>query len=212
MQKNIYIIRHGETAFNKLGIVQGSGVDTDLNDTGRAQAAAFYQQYENVDFQLVITSLLKRTAQTVQPFLERGVPQLATALINEINWGAHEGKKSSPESRENYRATVTRWKSGDYTAHTTDGESAEHLAQRLTEFLALVKSRPEQIILVATHGRTLRALICLLKNEPLLNMDKYDHFNTGLVLAHLDDDVFSVSIENDISHLPSYEHHNVYDL
>ena len=40
--KEIYIIRHGETELNRLGIVQGRGVDSDLNDTGRAQAEAFY--------------------------------------------------------------------------------------------------------------------------------------------------------------------------
>ena len=212
MTKNIYIIRHGETEYNKIGIVQGSGVDTDLNDTGRAQAAAFYSHYQHIDFQLIITSKLKRTAQTVAPFLAKGIPHVATSLINEINWGAHEGKKSSPESRENYRQTVARWNNGDYTAHTTDGQSAESLGNALTQFLAELQSRPEQNILVATHGRTLRALICLLKKEPLSNMDKYDHFNTGLVLAHIENGVFSVTIENDISHLPTYTLKNTYGL
>ena len=32
--KKIYIIRHGETDFNRMNIVQGNGVDTDLNETG----------------------------------------------------------------------------------------------------------------------------------------------------------------------------------
>ena len=30
--KEIYIIRHGETDFNKQGIVQGRGVNSDLNE------------------------------------------------------------------------------------------------------------------------------------------------------------------------------------
>jgi len=42
MAKTIYFIRHGETEYNKLGIVQGSGVDSELNENGRAQAQAFY--------------------------------------------------------------------------------------------------------------------------------------------------------------------------
>ena len=35
MEKWIYIIRHGETDYNKAGMVQGSGIDSDLNDLGR---------------------------------------------------------------------------------------------------------------------------------------------------------------------------------
>lgn len=39
--KKIYIIRHGQTDFNLKGIVQGSGVDSSLNDFGVAQSRAF---------------------------------------------------------------------------------------------------------------------------------------------------------------------------
>ena len=37
-QKKIYIVRHGQTEFNKQSIVQGSGVDTELNEKGKWQA------------------------------------------------------------------------------------------------------------------------------------------------------------------------------
>ena len=46
--KKIYLIRHGQTDFNLQGIVQGSGVDADLNDTGKAQADFFYEKYKTV--------------------------------------------------------------------------------------------------------------------------------------------------------------------
>jgi broad specificity phosphatase PhoE len=46
MDKELYIIRHGETDLNKQGIVQGRGINSDLNDTGRAQAAAFFKMYK----------------------------------------------------------------------------------------------------------------------------------------------------------------------
>ncbi|MFM8374363.1 MAG: histidine phosphatase family protein, partial [Bacteroidota bacterium] len=38
---HVYFIRHGETDFNRQGIIQGRGVDSDLNETGRQQARAF---------------------------------------------------------------------------------------------------------------------------------------------------------------------------
>ncbi|HYG15236.1 MAG TPA: histidine phosphatase family protein, partial [Bacteroidia bacterium] len=41
-KKTIYLVRHGETEFNRMGIVQGSGVDSELNETGRKQADLFF--------------------------------------------------------------------------------------------------------------------------------------------------------------------------
>ncbi len=45
--------------------------------------------------------------------------------------------------------------------------------------------------------------------EPVSNMDQYDHYNTGLVLAHYSaESGFSVSLENDTSHLPEVRRHD----
>ena len=59
MTKEIYIIRHGETDLNRQGIVQGSGVDPSLNNTGRQQAESFFRMYHQHPFELVITSTLR---------------------------------------------------------------------------------------------------------------------------------------------------------
>ena len=72
--KKIYLIRHGETKYNKLGIVQGSGVDSDLNETGIEQANAFFEHYKNISFDKIYTSKLKRSQQSVQQFIDLGIP------------------------------------------------------------------------------------------------------------------------------------------
>src|SRR5687768_4016565 len=72
--KKIYLIRHGQTDFNLKNIVQGSGVDTDLNDKGRSQAEAFYNKYKHVPFDKVYTSALKRSMQSVDLFVKSGIP------------------------------------------------------------------------------------------------------------------------------------------
>ena len=48
MNKLLYIVRHGQTELNKQGIIQGRGMDTDLNDEGRKQAAQFFEAYKSV--------------------------------------------------------------------------------------------------------------------------------------------------------------------
>ena len=50
LTKTIYLIRHGETEFNRMGIVQGSGIDSDLNETGILQARAFFETYRHITF------------------------------------------------------------------------------------------------------------------------------------------------------------------
>ena len=205
MDKTIYFLRHGQTELNRLQIVQGSGVDSELNDYGREQAIAFYNYYQNLDFDLVITSALKRTYQTVEPFINNNLPHESWAEINEINWGIHEGKPSEPWMIEAYKEMVSQWAIGNFDASLKDGESAKQLSNRINHFLENIKSRPEKSILVCTHGRTLRCLMCLVKGQHLREMESYTHSNTGLFKVHWKAPTFNVELENDTRHLNETE-------
>jgi len=197
----IYIVRHAETEFNKLGIIQGSSVDTDLNETGRQQARAFYEHHQHIDFQLVVTSALKRTHQTVQGFIERGLPWEITPHINEITWGHHEGNKVSPEYTELWNDVRAAWNSGQLDARMPGGESAQELNDRLTLFIDWLKQRTEERVLVCMHGRSMRGLVSLLKGVSLAEMEGNPHVNTGYYVAHLRDGGFHFSAENITPHL-----------
>lgn len=197
----LYILRHGQTELNRLSIVQGSGVDSDLNDVGYAQAKAFYEAHQHVDFDLIVTSQLKRTHQTVQQFIDRNIPWEQTADVNEISWGIHEGKHQNPEQNDRYHKMIAAWRSGDLDASIEEGESARQLQERIERFVAWVKQRPEQKILVATHGRAIRCLITYLKGFPPSAMEETAHTNTGLYVAHLAEERWVFELENDTSHL-----------
>lgn len=197
----LYILRHGETEYNRLGIVQGSGVDTDLNTTGIEQALAFHEAHGDIDFQLIVTSKLKRTHQTVRPFIEKNIPWIQTADINEISWGAHEGLASTPERIALYKRMISEWEAGNLDASLPLGETARQLSERVGRFIEWIKTRPEQRILIATHGRTMRCLIALLKGQNMASMETVPHSNTGLYVIHIQDGRYVFETENDISHL-----------
>lgn len=205
LSMTLYILRHGETEFNRLGIVQGSGVDTDLNETGREQARAFFEAYHEIDFQLVVTSKLRRTHQTVARFLEKEIPWIQTGDINEICWGDHEGKPGTPERVADFRKTIEHWKSGNLDASLPNGESARQLQDRLTRFVEWLKTRSEKRILIAAHGRTLRCLVTMLKGLGPADMEGVTHSNTGLYVIHFQNDEFVFEVENDTSHLAEVE-------
>ena len=153
MDKTIYFIRHGETDFNQKGIIQGSGVDSDLNEKGREQAQAFFDYYKNVDFDLLICSALKRSYQTIAPFIELGIPLKRFAEINEMNWGIFEGKPHSPEMKAIYADMISQWGTGNFDARIEAGESARELSDRLIAFLEVLKKMPEKKKLETLHQK-----------------------------------------------------------
>lgn len=201
--KSIYIIRHGETDLNRHGIVQGSGVDTHLNELGQQQAQAFFTRYGHLPFEIVLTSALRRTHQTVKNFVDLGISWEQWPEINEISWGVHEGQKNTPQMREEYDTLIKHWKAGNYEAKIDGGESAQELASRMHHFVEHLKVRPEKKILVCSHGRAMRCLMCVLKGKPLYQMDHFKHANTGLYQLNYDGTAFHVELENDLSHLES---------
>lgn len=52
----IYLVRHGETDWNRQGIYQGI-TDVPLNDRGKAQAKACGQALEGVVFDKIISKI-----------------------------------------------------------------------------------------------------------------------------------------------------------
>lgn len=200
----LYIIRHGQTEFNRLNIVQGSGIDSDLNETGLAQAKAFYEAHRHVDFELVVTSMLRRTHQTVRQFLDTNIPWERNPDINEISWGIQEGKPHSQEQIAHYHGMVSAWKSGNIDAAIEGGESARQLLERVERFVDWIKQRPESRILVASHGRAIRGLITTLKGLPPTSMEDFKHANTGLYVAHFRNGKWVFERENDTSHLETH--------
>ncbi|MEL7120835.1 MAG: histidine phosphatase family protein [Bacteroidota bacterium] len=199
--KLLYILRHGETEYNRKKMVQGSGVDSSLNETGQKQAAAFFKKYGDIPFELLITSKLKRTHETMSPFIQTGLPWLQMSEINEISWGDHEGKKSTPDMIEKYMEVVNAWNSGQYNVSLANGESALELGTRMQKFVEHIKARPEKKILVCSHGRAMRAMMAVLQNLPLSTMDNFHHTNTGLYLVRFTGQDFLFEKENDVSHL-----------
>ncbi|WP_443938870.1 histidine phosphatase family protein [Pedobacter sp. MW01-1-1] len=200
--KEIYIIRHGETDLNKQGIVQGRGINSDLNERGRAQAEAFYQEYKDIAFDKVYTSDLKRTWQTVQKFIDAELPWERLSGLDELAWGIWEGKPNNEDAREAFRLMLQTWEDGDYTAHFEGGESVQDVYERLKGPMEVLASEgPEKRVLVCMHGRAMRVFLCLLTGLPLSQMTEFPHQNTVLYKLGFADGKFSVLSFNDTTHL-----------
>lgn len=201
--KKIYLIRHGQTDFNLNNIVQGSGVDTDLNDRGRAQAAAFFEKYKGVSFDKIYTSALRRSQQSVAGFIGLGIPSEALAGLNEISWGIKEGHRITPSEDEYYHYMIRQWQLGNTTLKIEKGESPDDVVKRMKPAVDhILAQEHEKTILVCMHGRAIRILLCYLLNYPLASMDMFEHENLCLYLLNYTGSMFSVELFNDVSHFP----------
>ncbi len=202
MKKTIYIIRHGETDLNKLGIVQGRGMDTSLNDKGLEQAEAFYQAYKQIPFDKIYTSSLKRTHQTVKKFIDRNIPWVQYPGLDELGWGIHEGQENTEELMSHFHTLISQWRAGELHLKFERGESPLEVKERqLTVLEHLIEENDDQNILICMHGRAMRLFLCLLTNRPLAEMDNFPHSNTTLYKLGYDGKEFHILDFNNTNHL-----------
>jgi probable phosphoglycerate mutase len=202
ISKKVYLIRHGQTDFNLKNIVQGSGVDTDLNAVGKEQATAFYEAYKHIPFDKIYTSALKRSQQSVQQFIDDGIPHDALVGLNEISWGTKEGHRVTPEEDAYYHYMLEQWRLGATTLRIQGGESPEDVVKRMKPAVDYIMAKEtERTILICMHGRAIRILLCHLFHYPLRSMDMFEHQNLCLYLLNYNGASFMLEKYNDTAHL-----------
>lgn len=197
------MIRHGETEYNKRGIIQGSGINSDLNETGMNQAKLFYMAYKHIPFDKIYISELNRTYQSVEPFIENNFTYEKLAGLNEINWGVMEGAVPNPLNQLHYHRMIEDWKAGYLDTAIENGETPLQMFNRQRESLnKIMEAEHENTILICMHGRAIRSFLCLLLDQPLSNMEEFFHSNLCLyVLEHTGTGKFNVTVENSTEHL-----------
>ncbi len=201
-RKKIYLVRHGQTDFNLQGVVQGSGIDAPINKTGIAQAKAFFEAYQDTNFDLAYHTALIRTKQSIQQFIDLGIPTVALPELNEISWGDYEGTPMTPEEGEYYRHMLHQWQQGNLDYAIAGGESPNVVAARMRKGIEKILAGPGETVLVCMHGRAMRIFLSLILNYDMRYMDQFEHGNLCLyLLEQLPDDTFVVRKFNDQTHL-----------
>jgi len=200
--KTLYIVRHGQTELNKLGIVQGRGRDTDLNDEGRRQAGQFFDAYRTVPFNKIYVSKLKRTQQSVQQFIGLGIPYEKLSGLDELAWGVLEGQPSTPANRASFLKLIRNWLDGKLDSKFEGGESPNEVKERQLEALAIIMGHTEEKeVLICMHGRAMRLLLCILLNKPLTEMESFPHQNLVLYKVTWDGQKYEIADFNNAQHL-----------
>jgi broad specificity phosphatase PhoE len=196
MPATIYVARHGETDYNRKRIVQGRGVNSQLNPTGRAQAERLGARLAPVSFDALYSSPLTRARQTANAVLDHQPdPKPPVRLLpglEEIAWGDLEGVPASPATRDAFDRLHAQWSTGDFETPVPGGESIVDVQTRVLDAWQTILDEQLQTggtALVVAHGRLMRVLLAsILPGYGLERMQDVRHANTGLNILTVEDD------------------------
>ncbi len=149
------VVRHGETAWNAEGRVQGQ-LDIPLSDAGRAQARNVARALARGRFQAIYSSDLGRVVETARPSAERlGLAPRLEAGLRERHYGVFQGllyAEAKVKLPEDYRRFRARDPSYDFRG----GESLADFFARCVGVIGEIAARHAGgEVLVFTHGGVL---------------------------------------------------------
>ena len=145
----LILVRHGRTALNATGRLQGR-IDEPLDDVGREQAAAVAARVGGVDE--LISSPLRRATETADAF---GLPYVTDDRWIELSYGEYEGASTANIPT----GAWARWQS-DPSWAPNGGESLTTLASRVRGACEeLLERARDREVAIVTHVSPMKAAV-----------------------------------------------------
>lgn len=148
----IWIMRHGETDYNKSHLMQGQ-IDIPLNEKGRNQAEEKRKEYADISFDAIYTSPLERAVETAKIFTGTDRIQKDKRII-EAGFGVHEGVPYHEVGLHMLCYWTMPWL---FTAPLT-AETISSMKERVGNFFDELKEKPYERVLIVCHGGIMRVI------------------------------------------------------
>ena len=159
--KKWYLIRHGETDFNKKRFFYGKA-DVAINETGKEQAALLHQLMKGKSISRVYTSQLKRTQETATIIFPDQNPTAYKAL-NERDFGLWEGRTAN-EIQAAFPLVWEEWLESPFEVTPSKAEPFEKFKERVWSIVKEIRERADPEIVIVGHLGVLRLIYQFLVN------------------------------------------------
>lgn len=197
----IYLIRHGESEWNKLSMIQGQQ-NTKLTELGKIQAKRLGARLIEEKVDLIYTSDLERAYMTGKIIAEEiQKPLIVAEALREIKFGPWEGLALT-EIKEKFKDEYGLWMREPHNLTMEGAERLEDLKTRSMQFInELVESNKGKNIGIVSHSATLKTILLGLLG---LETSFYKNFtlkNVSLSIVECRSINNVLTLLNDISHL-----------
>ena len=155
----LYVVRHGETTQNQLGLVQGD-TESDLSEKGIEDAKNLQELVNNLNIDVVISSPLRRAKDTANLMTDNKYDLVIDDRLIERDYGLSEGKPVDPV------LTVKYW---DFNLNTdiNEVEKLHDLLSRVSNLIEDLRVKyPDKNILLVTHSGVARAIHYVINGIP----------------------------------------------
>ncbi|OUQ75109.1 histidine phosphatase family protein [Massilimicrobiota sp. An105] len=146
MIKHLYLMRHGETLFNKRRKIQG-WCDSPLTKTGILQAKAAKKCLKDISFDHYYSSTSERCCDTLEIIIGQDTPYKRLKQLKERNFGDFEGESEDLNPK--------RWSEFNYDDLFPHygGEYTHDVVERMSKcLLEIMENDDHQNVLAVSHG------------------------------------------------------------
>ena len=202
----IFLVRHGETNWNKEGRFQGQ-INVPLNTNGKYQAKKASEYLNEINFNKVFSSSMDRPYETAKIILQNK-PNIKITKIEtliEISHGLWEGKLEN-EIKEQWPELLKNWHEKPQEVIMPEGESIGEVSKRSVKAWKEIclAQKDKDLTLVVAHDAVNKTLICDILGIDFSNIWMIKQGNGGITVIDLFDDPLKdnvISALNITSHL-----------
>ena len=202
-----YLVRHGETEWNRTGRIQGH-TDVPLNDTGRREIGLLATRLAAFSFTAAYSSDLSRTRESAEIIVgSRECSVVTDPDLREFYYGEWESLTLEEIEARFPTTYAARMGAGGNSFVAPGGESAAQVLDRVRRFVARAEERhaAEGDILVVAHGGSIRALLVSLLDLPDDSLWKFEVARASLSVVRNHPRGRVLDLWNDTVHLRESE-------
>ena len=197
----IFLIRHGETEWNRQSRLQGH-TDVKLSPEGILQAKLLAEHTPFKHADAIYSSDLSRAIETARILAAKFNLKLKRMPeLREMNYGDWEGRFISELVAESPR-DFGKFFTDPERCHPPQGETfLECQARVMIGIREIIANHENQNVIVVSHGAAIRLIISAALDIPIHKLWAIAQFNMALSVLRVDDGKFTVELINSTEHL-----------